>query len=124
MPRSIDQFVTVKPWRWAALAKKETHYAFRKIPEGYQAIKMSPKGETLDVYKLTPNGGQCSCPAHVYCRHQQMLKIFLDNQAIGTGHRYCFETGVWFPPEKIDKKGGLYEGLFDDEGDAPHLVDI
>lgn len=108
------------------MAKKETHYTFRKVDDGFQAIKMSPKGETLDVYKLTPNGGQCSCPAHVYCRHQQMLKIFQDNQAIGTGQRYCFETGIWFAPEKIDKKGSLYEGMFDDElePETKGLVDL
>lgn len=96
-------------------SRKETHYSFRRLDDkSYQAIKMTPQGEPLDVYKLTPNGGQCSCPAHVYCRHQQMLKLFLGVDKVNTGWRYCFETETWFEPVKIDKPGGLYEGLFDD----------
>ena len=111
-----------------AKTKKETHYQYRRMADGsWQAIKMSPQGETLDVYKLTSTGGQCSCPAHVHCRHQIMLKVFLTEARFNTGWSYCYETETWHAPKVINKPGGLYADMFDDlsQPDAtPHLIDM
>jgi hypothetical protein len=105
-------------------AVKETRYTFtQSVDKTFRAIKMSPQGETLDVYKLSANGVHCSCPASVYCRHQKMLVEFREQNKVGTGWSLIYETGEWIPPEKIDKAGGLYEGLFDDDEPA-NLIDI
>lgn len=109
---------------------KETRYAFKRHHDGesYQAIKMTKEGAVQETYKINKTNTQCSCPAHVYCRHQKMLTEFKGANHLGDGWTLIYETGEWLPPEKIDKPGGLYEGLFDDGDDnetqPAHLIDI
>ncbi len=112
------------------MAKKETRYTFKRRQAGegvvYDAIKMDVAGNVLDTYKLNERGTQCSCPAHVYCRHQTMLRIFKEEDRVGSGWSYIYETQTWIEPEVIAKKGGLYEDLFGEEEPQPpiHLIDI
>jgi hypothetical protein len=112
-----------------AKTKKYNSYTFKRNDDGtYRAIKMTLEGDVLEVYKISKSRTHCSCPAHIpYCRHKQMLNIFEDANKVGSGWRLVHETGEWLEPQKIDKPGGLYEGLFEDEAEPEipsHLIDI
>lgn len=108
---------------------KVTHYMFRtRADGGYEAAKMSPTGDPLGIYKITPDRKHCNCPASVHCRHLKMLESFIVHKRVDTGWIMAYETGEWLPPKPIAVKGGLYEDLdelFNETPTStPHLIDI
>ena len=96
------------------MPKKTSRYAFRTVDGGYEAAKMDDEGNGLEVYKLNKTGSECNCPAHVpFCRHKQMLQIFIREGKINTGWMYDHDKKQWFEPQKL---GGTLADLFDDDG--------
>lgn len=73
-----------------------TYYNAFTTSEGTRMTKWDEGLNILSSYVLTQYG--CSCPAHGYCRHREMLNHFILYDKVDTDWFLNYETGYWERP--------------------------